>query len=57
LTESENIINNLAQVNAYESLFQTLTQKNGLGGFAWYADDYHKREKNSVDYTPQENRT
>jgi hypothetical protein len=26
------------------------------GGFAWkwYADDYHKREKNSVDYTPQE---
>jgi hypothetical protein len=36
--------------------FQTLTQKNGLGGFAWkwYADDYHKREKNSVDYTPQE---
>jgi hypothetical protein len=30
LTESENTINNLAQVNAYESLFQTLTQKNGL---------------------------
>jgi hypothetical protein len=32
--DSENTINNLAQVNAYESLFQTLTQKNGLGGFA-----------------------
>jgi uncharacterized protein YegL len=29
-TESENTINNQAQVNAYESLFQTLTQKNGL---------------------------
>jgi hypothetical protein len=25
----ENTINNLAQVNAYESLFQTLTRKNG----------------------------
>jgi hypothetical protein len=30
LGQSENTINNLAQVNAYESLFQTLTQKNGL---------------------------
>jgi hypothetical protein len=47
-TESENTINNQAQVNAYESLFQTLTQKKWFaGGFAWkwYADDYHKREK------------
>jgi hypothetical protein len=48
LDESENTINNQAQVNAYESLFQTLTQKKWFaGGFAWkwYADDYHKREK------------
>jgi hypothetical protein len=29
-TESQNNINNLAQVNAYESLFQSLTQKPGL---------------------------
>jgi hypothetical protein len=45
--DTSETINNLAQVNAYESLFQTLTQKNGLRGFAWkwYADDYHKREK------------
>jgi hypothetical protein len=56
-TESENTINNQAQVNAYESLFQTLTQKKWfVGGFAWkwYADDYYKREKNRIDYTPQE---
>jgi hypothetical protein len=56
-TENENTINDLAQVNAYESLFQTLTQQKWFaGGFAWkwYADDYYKREKNNVDYTPQE---
>ena len=56
-TESQNSINNLAQVNGYESLFQSLTQKVWFaGGFAWkwYADDYHKEKKNSIDYTPQE---
>jgi hypothetical protein len=43
--------------NAYESLFQTLTQKSWFaGGFAWkwYADEYHKQKKNNVDYTPQD---
>jgi hypothetical protein len=38
-------------------LFQTLTQKKWfIGGFAWkwYADDYYKEPKNSIDYTPQE---
>jgi hypothetical protein len=30
LGQKAKTINNLAQVNAYESLFQTLTQKNGL---------------------------
>jgi hypothetical protein len=56
-TETENTINNLAQANGYESLFQTLTKKKWfVGGFAWkwYADDYHKDKKNSIDYTPQE---
>ncbi|SHM62235.1 glycoside hydrolase family 113 [Flavobacterium xanthum] len=55
--ENQSGINNLAQANAYESLFQTLTQKNWFaGGFAWkwYADAYHKEPKNSIDYTPQE---
>jgi hypothetical protein len=32
LDESENTINNQAQVNAYESLFQTLTQKKWFAG-------------------------
>jgi hypothetical protein len=31
-TESENTINNLAQVNAYESLSDINSEKNGLGG-------------------------
>lgn len=56
-TENQNSINNLAQANGYESLFQTLTQKAWFaGGFAWkwYADTYHKEKKNNVDYTPQE---
>lgn len=55
--ENEKIINNLAQANAYESLFQTLTQKSWFaGGFAWkwYADNYHREKKNIIDYTPQE---
>jgi hypothetical protein len=55
--ENQNGFNNLAQANAYESLFQTLTQKSWFaGGFAWkwYADEYHKETKNSIDYTPQE---
>ncbi|EIA08553.1 glycoside hydrolase family 113 [Flavobacterium frigoris] len=55
--ETKNEINNLAQANAYESLFQSMTQKEWfVGGFAWkwYADDYHKQPKNSIDYTPQE---
>jgi hypothetical protein len=55
--ENQNNINNLAQANAYESLFQTLTQKKWFaGGFAWkwYADAYHKEKKNNIDYTPQE---
>jgi hypothetical protein len=55
--ENQSGINNLAQANAYESLFQTLTQKKWFaGGFAWkwYADAYHKEPNNSIDYTPQE---
>lgn len=55
--ENQNGFNNLAQANAYESLFQTLTPKTWFaGGFAWkwYADEYHKEAKNSIDYTPQE---
>jgi hypothetical protein len=47
--------NNLAQVNAYESLFQTLTQKNGLRRFAWNGMMIITNEKNSVDYTRKEN--
>jgi hypothetical protein len=54
-TETKNEINNLAQANGYEALFQTFsTQRWYVGGFAWkwYADDYYK--KNNIDYTPQE---
>jgi hypothetical protein len=54
-TETKNEINNRAQDNGYEALFQTFSkQKWYAGGFAWkwYADDYYK--KNNVDYTPQE---
>lgn len=56
-TESQSTMNNLAQANAYESLFQTLTQKKWFaGGFAWkwYADEYHRQKINNVDYTPQD---
>lgn len=56
-TEHKNNKNNQAQVNAYEALFRVLTTKDWfVGGFAWkwYADDYHREEKNSVDYTPQD---
>lgn len=55
--ESKNGINNLAQANGYESLFQTFSKKGWFaGGFAWkwYADPYYKDKKNSIDYTPQE---
>ena len=55
-TENQNTMNNLAQANAYEALFQTLSQKTWFaGGFAWkwYADEYHKQKTNNVDYTPQ----
>jgi hypothetical protein len=54
--DRENTINNQAQVNAYESLFQTLTQKNGLredlpgNGMPMIITN----AKKSVDYTPQE---
>ncbi|MFQ3174112.1 MAG: hypothetical protein ACI9WT_002100 [Flavobacterium sp.] len=54
-TETEIEINNLAQANGYEALFQTFSkQKWYAGGFAWkwYADDYYK--KKNIDYTPQE---
>jgi hypothetical protein len=54
-TETETKINNLAQANGYEALFQTFSkQKWYAGGFAWkwYADDYYK--KKNIDYTPQE---
>ncbi|NRS90601.1 hypothetical protein HNQ02_003547 [Flavobacterium sp. 7E] len=56
-TEDKNEINNIAQANAYEALFQSMTKKDWfVGGFAWkwYADEYHKRKRNGVDYTPQE---
>ena len=55
--ESKNGINNVAQDNGYESLFQTFTKKGWFaGGFAWkwYADPYYKEKKNSIDYTPQD---
>ena len=55
-TETKNGLNNLAQANAYESLFQSFAQKKWYsGGFAWkwYADSYYKKE-NAVDFTPQE---
>jgi hypothetical protein len=54
-TETETKINNLAQANGYEALFQSFSkQKWYAGGFAWkwYADDYYK--KKNIDYTPQE---
>ena len=54
--ETNNEINNVAQANAYDALFQMMTQQPWFaGGFAWkwYADDYHKRAKNNIDYTPQ----
>jgi hypothetical protein len=54
-TETETKINDLAQANGYEALFQSFSkQKWFAGGFAWkwYADDYHK--KKNIDYTPQE---
>jgi hypothetical protein len=54
-TETETKINDLAQANGYESLFQSFSkQKWYAGGFAWkwYADDYYK--KKNIDYTPQE---
>lgn len=55
--ESNKELNNLAQANGYESLFQTFTKKEWFaGGFAWkwYADSYYKDKKNSIDYTPQD---
>jgi hypothetical protein len=54
-TETETKINDLAQANGYESLFQSFSKQNWYaGGFAWkwYADDYYK--KKNIDYTPQE---
>ncbi|MGA9639437.1 glycoside hydrolase family 113 [Flavobacterium sp.] len=54
-TENNSEINNLAQANSYEALFNVFKkQKWYAGGFAWkwYADDYHKRKV--IDYTPQE---
>jgi hypothetical protein len=54
-TETETKINDLAQANGYEALFQSFSkQKWYAGGFAWkwYADDYYK--KKHIDYTPQE---
>lgn len=56
-SENQHIKNNLAQANAFESLFQSLSQKSWFaGGFAWkwYADDYYKQKQNNIDYTPQE---
>lgn len=56
-TEHKNELNNEAQAIAYEALYQTMTKENWfLGGFAWkwYADDYHRKPTNKVDYTPQE---
>jgi hypothetical protein len=55
-TETNTVINNVAQTNAYEALFQVLTHQPWFaGGFAWkwFTDDYHKRAKNNIDYTPQ----
>jgi hypothetical protein len=54
-TETETKINDLAQANGYEALFQSFSKQNWYaGGFAWkwYADDYYK--KKNIDYTPQE---
>lgn len=54
-TENNADLNNTAQANGYEALFNTFKkQKWYAGGFAWkwYADDYHK--KRVIDYTPQE---
>jgi hypothetical protein len=54
-TETETEINNLAQANGYEALFQNFSKQQWYaGGFAWkwYADDYYK--KKNIDYTPQE---
>lgn len=56
-TETKNNINNIAQANAYQALFESMTKKTWfLGGFAWkwYADDYYKNKRNNVDYTPQD---
>jgi hypothetical protein len=55
-TEKNNERNEDAQANAYEALFQSLSNKTWFdGGFAWkwYADGYFKEDKNRVDYTPQ----
>lgn len=48
-------INNQAQANAYEALYQSVANKSWFaGGFIWkwYADDYYKNAT-SPDYTPQ----
>ncbi|MDT8416332.1 MAG: hypothetical protein RQ864_00860 [Lutibacter sp.] len=55
-TEANSTENNLGQANAFEALFQSISEKPWYkGGFAWkwYADDYHKKRK-MIDYTPQE---
>ena len=53
--ENITVINNQAQANAYEALYQTIAKKPWFaGGFVWkwYADDYY-RNAISPDYTPQ----
>lgn len=54
-SETNNTLNNQAQVNSYEALYQTVKNKTWFqGGFCWkwYADDYYKKRK--IDYTPQD---
>jgi hypothetical protein len=57
-SETNNTLNNQAQANSYEALYQTVKNKTWFqGGFAWkwYADDYYKKRK--IDYTPQDKST
>ncbi|AWG23332.1 hypothetical protein FFWV33_18245 [Flavobacterium faecale] len=53
--ENHDTINNEAQANAFEALFNSVNHQDWYdGGFTWkwYADDYHKNK--TIDYTPQD---
>ncbi len=53
--ENEGDLNNEAQTNSYEALYQTFAGKNWFSGgyvWKWYAEDGRRRRR-EIDYTPQ----